>query len=98
LRERVGFPSENLRTPLAKDNIWRRNIKPKLEAIGLGWVDFQVFRRTSSSLLNDLGTEGKLVADQLGHGLGVNQNEYTQTLLKRRTEAVDTLENALKAS
>ena len=92
------FPSENLRTPLAKDNIWRRSIKPKLEAVGIGWVNFQVFRRTSSSLLNDLGIEAKLVADQLGHGVGVNQNDYTQTILKRRVEAVDTYETALKAS
>ncbi len=44
------FPSENLRTPLAKDNVWRRSIAPKLVAVGLDWVDFHVFRRTSSSL------------------------------------------------
>ena len=36
------FPSENLKTPLAKDNVWRRNIAPTLKAIGLGWVNFQV--------------------------------------------------------
>jgi integrase len=77
------FPSENLRTPLAKDNVWRRNIAPKLVAVGLDWVDFHVFRRTSSSLMNDLGTEGKIVADQLGHTLDVNQNTYTRTGLKR---------------
>jgi integrase len=92
------FPSETLRTPLAKDNIWRRSIGPKLKGVGLDWVDFHVFRRTSSSLMSDLGVEGKVVSDQLGHTLDVNQNVYTQTSLKRRRLAVDTLETALKAS
>ena len=36
------FPSEVLKTPLAGDNVWRRHIGPKLKAIGLGWVNFQV--------------------------------------------------------
>jgi integrase len=92
------FPSETLTTPLAKDNVWRRSIRPKLKALGLDWVDFHVLRRTSSSLMNDLGVEGKVVSDQLGHTLDVNQNVYTQTSLKRRRQAVDTLETALKAS
>ena len=48
--------------------------------------------------MSDLGIEGKVVSDQLGHGLDVNQNVYTQSSLKRRTSAVDTLETALKAS
>jgi hypothetical protein len=34
----------------------------------------------------------KVVADQLGHTLDVNLNVYTQTSLKRRIEAVETLE------
>jgi integrase len=92
------FPSEAMKTPLAVDNVWRRSIGPKLDAVGLNWVDFHVLRRTSSSLMNDLGVEGKVVSDQLGHGLDVNQNVYTQTSMKRRGQAVDSLENALRAS
>lgn len=48
--------------------------------------------------MNDLGVEGKTVSDQLGHTLDVNQNVYTQTSLKRRRTAVDSLETALMAS
>jgi integrase len=59
------FPSERM-TPMAKENVWRRWIGPKLEKAGLGWVNFQVMRRTHASLMSDLGVEGKLVADQLG--------------------------------
>ena len=41
---------------------------------GIGWVDFQVMRRTHSSLMNDLKVDPKIVADQLGHTLDVSKN------------------------
>jgi integrase len=88
------FPSERM-IPLAKENIWRRSIQPKLEKAGLGWVNFQVMRRTHATLMNDLGVEGKLVADQLGHSLDVNQNVYTQSAVSKRQVAVNQLEIAL---
>lgn len=88
------FPSERM-TPLAKENIWRRHIGAKLEKAGLSWVNFQVMRRTHASLMNDLGVEGKLVADQLGHSLDVNQNVYTQSAVAKRQVAVNRLEVSL---
>jgi len=33
--------------------------------------------RTHSTLINELKVDPKLVADQLGHSLDVNQNVYT---------------------
>ena len=88
------FPSERM-TPMAKENVWRRSIGPKLDKVGLGWVNFQVMRRTHASLMSDLGVEGKLVADQLGHSLDVNQNVYTQSAVSKRQNAVNRLENSL---
>lgn len=88
------FPSERM-TPLAKENVWRRHIGAKLEKAGLGWVNFQVMRRTHASLMSDLGVEGKLVADQLGHSLDVNQNVYTQSAVSKRQAAVNRLEISL---
>jgi integrase len=88
------FPSERM-TPMAKENVWRRSIGPKLQEVGLGWVNFQVMRRTHASLMSDLGVEGKLVADQLGHSLDVNQNVYTQSAVSKRQIAVNRLENSL---
>jgi len=85
------FPSERM-TPLAKENVWRCSIDPKLEKVGLGWVNFQVMRRTHASLMSELGIEGKLVADQLGHSLDVNQNIYTQSAVSKRQAAVNQLE------
>ena len=90
------FPSETLKTPLNRDNVWRRSILPKLKEIGLGWVNFQVMRRTHSTLMNQLKVDPKLVADQLGHTLDVNQNVYTVPDLARRQEAVNLLEAAVQ--
>lgn len=85
------FPSEKGTTPVAKDNVWRRDIQPKLDAIGLGWVNFHVFRRTHATLMREAGADPKLVADNMGHTVDVNQNVYTQTPFPMRKEAVDTL-------
>ena len=89
------FPSEKVKTPLAKDNVWRRHIGPKLEKIGLGWVNFLVLRRSHSSLMRDCNVDPKIVADQQGHTLDVNLNVYTETSLERRIEAVQQLESAM---
>ena len=88
------FPSER-GTPLTRDNILRRHIAPRLASIRLGWVNFQVMRRTHSTLMNNMGVEGKLVADKLGHSLDVNQNIYTKSPVERRKEIVNRLERAL---
>ena len=47
------------------------------------------------ALLNDLNVHPKVVADQLGHTVDVNQNVYTKTGLGRRKKAVNSLEFAL---
>ena len=44
--------------------------------------------------MNEKGVDPKLVADQQGHTVDVNQNVYTQTSLKSRIEAVENLESA----
>jgi integrase len=89
------FPSETMKTPVSKDNCWRRHIAPKLKEIGLDWVNFQVMRRTHSSLMNHLKRDPKVVADQLGHTLDVNQNIYTQAPMELKVEAVNELEAVL---
>jgi len=85
------FPSES-GTPLRTDNTWHYSIGPRLKAAGLDWwINFQVLRRSCSSLLSDKGVEGKVVADQLGHTLDVNQNVYTLVAFDRQEEAVNRL-------
>ena len=89
------FPSEKLTTPLSKDNCWRRDIQPRLLKVGLEWANFQVMRRSHSSLMDDLGIDPQVRADQMGHGVDVNQNEYTHASLERRKQAVNALEKAV---
>jgi integrase len=86
------FPSARTTTPLGRDNTWRRLIAPKFKTIGLDWATFQVMRRTHASLCRQAGIDPKLVADQLGHGLGVNLDVYTVAGLDQRQQAVQTLE------
>jgi len=86
------FPSEKLTTPLAKDNCWRRGFLPKLKPVGLAWANFQVMRRTHSSLLKELNVDPHLRAEQMGHTIDVNENVYTITSVMRRKEAVNALE------
>jgi hypothetical protein len=55
-------------------------------------VDYQVMRRTHSSLMRELGVDPKIVADGIGHDVNVNLNVYTQTSIEGRLEAVQTLD------
>src|SRR5437899_2771565 len=63
--------------------------------IQLEWATFQIMRRTHASLSRQAGIDPKLVADQLGHGLGVNLDVYTVAALHKRQDAVEMLESAL---
>jgi integrase len=89
------FPSEKGTTPVLKDNLWRRHFKTQLEGVGLGWVNFQVMRRTHSCLMQELDVDPQIRADQMGHSVDVNQNRYTRSSMERRRQAVNSLEDAL---
>ena len=89
------FPSARMTTPLGRDSAWRWWIAPKLKTVGLEWATFQIMRRTHASLSRQAGIDPKLVADQLGHGLGVNLDVYTVAALDRRQDAVEVLEASL---
>ena len=82
-------------TFLSRDNFLRRNFHNKLNKVGLGWVTFQVLRRTQASLSHKEGIDPKVSADQRGHGIGVALDTYTITDLDSRRNAVAVLETAL---
>jgi integrase len=86
------FPSETGKTPLRQNSVWRR-VGPKLEVAGIGWINFQILRRSCSSLMSDQGVDGKVVADQLGHTLDVNLNVYTRVAPERQAEAVNKIDS-----
>jgi len=91
------FPPEKLTTPVSKDNLCRRNFLPKLRKAGLAWANFQVMRRTHSSLLKELDVDPHVRAEQMGHTVDVNENVYTITSINRHKEAVNALERSVEA-
>lgn len=86
------FPSETGKTPLRADNLWKRHFDPRLETVGLDWVNFQVFRRTNASLSRKAKVDDKVSADQRGHGLGVSLGVYAISDLEQKIDAVQRLE------
>src|ERR1022692_1294362 len=91
------FPSERIVNPLLPDNVLRRSIHPRLEPLGLDWINFAVLRRSHSTLHEERGTDPKIIADQQGHGLGVHLAEYVDSSLARKREASSALWSDFKA-
>ena len=89
------FASENPKKPMWRDNVWYRNMKPKLVPMGLGWANFQVLRRTHASLGHEAKVDPKVAADQRGHGIGVALNVYTKSSIEARRGAAEVLENVV---
>lgn len=87
------FPSETGVTPLRPNNLWKREFRPRLEKVGLGWVNYQVLRRTNASLSRKANIDDKVSADQRGHGLGVSLAIYAQSDLEQKIAAVGRLES-----
>ncbi len=86
------FPSEN-DTPISRDNLWNRQLKPKLKTVGLEWATFQVLRRTNASLSRKAKIDDKVSADQRGHGLGISLEVYSLSDLEQKIDAVKRLES-----
>jgi site-specific recombinase XerC len=91
------FPSERIVNPLLPDNVLRRCVHPRLEPLGLDWINFAVLRRSHSTLHQERGTDPKIIADQQGHGLGVHLAEYVDSSLARKREASSALWADFKA-
>jgi integrase len=92
------FPSQNLNTPMSRDNMLTRHLHPRLDTVGLGWVNFLVLRKTHSTWMDALGVNPKVVADQQGHNLDVHMNVYTTTSLEEKKKGVDIFDAALMAA
>jgi integrase len=89
------FPTETGR-PGNKDSFWRHAIEPRLRPFKLDWMNFQVLRRTWSTTAARAGVPPKVRADQLGHGVDVDINEYTQVPFEQKMAAVRAVERHLE--
>ena len=88
--------SENRETPLWRDNLLRRYIRPALEKVNLGWVDFKVMRRTNAGLGHVARVDPKVSADQRGHGIGVSMDVYTTSNMRQKGAAAKKLEDSVR--
>jgi integrase len=81
--------------PLWRSSLLEDHIKSRLEPIGLGWVNFQVMRRTHASLGHQAKVDPKVAADQRGHGIGVALDVYTKSSIEDRAAAAKQLEESV---
>ncbi|MFZ0592258.1 MAG: tyrosine-type recombinase/integrase [Bryobacteraceae bacterium] len=88
------FPSEK-GTPLRRDNVWNRQMLPRLEPIGLGWATFQVMRRSFATWAKKAGVNAHTRSAQMGNTVDVNENEYAVASFEQKLAAVRLLETAV---
>jgi integrase len=88
------FSSENGK-PLRRDNVWTRNIRPKLEPIGLGWATFQVMRRSHATWSKKVAVDAHTRSAQMGNTVDVNENEYAVATFDKKLAAVRLMETAI---
>lgn len=84
--------------PLWRSSLLEDHIRAKFELIGLGWVNFQVMRRTHASLGHHAKVDPKVSADQRGHGIGVALDVYTKSSIADRAAAAKQLEESVLTS
>jgi hypothetical protein len=89
---RISVSLGKRRKSASAHNLWKREFQPRLDPVGLGWVNFQVLRRTNASLSRKANVDDKVSADQRAHGLGVSMNVYAISDLEQKIEAVTKLE------
>jgi integrase len=92
------FASEAISTPISRDNLWRRNMKPALVKVGLEWATFQVLRSTNATLSKKEGADSKVMADQRGHDLGVSMKVYTHSDIEQKKKAVRQFESKFESA
>ena len=78
------FPSTKLTTPIWPESVLRNYVRPRLRPAGLGWINFEVLRRSHSTLHNEHKSDVKIIADQQGHGMRTHLEDYVQSRVEQR--------------
>lgn len=90
------FPSENGKTPISASNLYRRRLKPVVEAAGLKRFNFQAMRATFNTLYADSEPDAKVRADVMGHNVDVNEQVYRQSTPAQRRESIRKLDDKIQ--
>jgi len=90
------FPSENGRTPISYSNLYRRRLRPVLEAAGLVRFNFQAMRATFATIYGTSEPDAKVRADAMGHTVDVQEHIYRQATDEQRKTSMRALEGKLQ--
>ena len=83
-------------TPLASDNLRKRDLRPACARAGLPFINWHALRHTHGTLLHELGTPLKVAQAQLGHShMSTTLEVYTHASASAQRHAVDQLEDQL---
>ena len=81
---------------MSRDNIWTRNMLPKLERAGLERANFQVMRRSFATWAKKVGVDAHTRSAQMGNTVDVNENEYAVATFEQKLAAVRLVERAVQ--
>ncbi len=90
------FPSETGKTPISYSNLYRRRLKPALEAAGLKRFNYQAMRATFATIYGTSEPDAKVRADAMGHTVDVHEHVYRQATDEQRRESMRLLEGKLQ--
>jgi integrase len=83
-------------TPLASNNLRKRQLHPASKQAGLGSIDWHSLRHTHGTLLHEQGTPLRVAQAQLGHShMSTTLQVYTHASGSAQRQAVDRLESLL---
>jgi integrase len=85
------FASERKNSPISYSNVYRRRIQPALARIGLGYVNFQILRRSWVTEFSQVEEDSHVRAQIAGHSVDVHQNEYRQSKTEALQRSMDKL-------
>lgn len=85
--------------PRCLDNLARKHITPALEGTGVEWQGWHAFRRGCATVLHAMKIDDVTIQRILRHSsVAITQAAYIKSLSEAQTNAMDALENALKAT
>ena len=74
---------------MSDHNILSRHIKPAARKLGIGWVNWQVLRRSYGTWMSEAGAEPKAVQAQMRHSrISMTMDIYAQFVPKSQRRAV----------
>src|SRR5258708_2302099 len=84
--------------PVDEHNIARRYLKPVGESLGMDWLSWHCFRRTHTTLANELGMAFTDRMAMMGHSEARMTALYTATDLERRRTVLNQMAERLLPS